>query len=143
MKNNEYESQLYKFKSVLPYYLTIQITILLITLLQITTTITFYNQLGYQPIDGWFGLWIILEVVGFSVGLILWLLKPWRKEPMSSRINLIFGYFGGVWVGLVSIIFHYAMAPLYSFITAGIGFGWLILFVLIRNNKHRSEEIFP
>jgi hypothetical protein len=143
MNLKEVEFQSNSYKKALPYYLTIQITILIVTILQLSSTIAAYRQMGFQPIDGWIALWFVLEIFGISIMMILWFIKQWKSMPKELKINLTFGYFAGVWVGFVSLIYHYPIAPLYSLITAGLGIVWLVMFVLLRKKKDRPEEIFP
>lgn len=142
MIKEDSEISLQKYKFFFPIYLTIQITILVQTLLQLHSTMIIYKVLGYKPVDGWFGLWFILFLTGVSMGLILLVFQPYRYTPMDSRRNLVFGYFGGAWVGLVSFIFYFALDPFFYYLTAGLGLIWSVFYVLKRRNN-RSQEIFP
>jgi len=140
--NDELEERLYQYRLFLPIYLTIQVTTLVLTLLQLPTTITFYRELGYQSVDPWLGLWFVLLILGLSVAIILGLLSPWRKMPFARRMNLIFGYLGAAWTGLISLGFHFVFHPAYFYFTAAAGLVWWISFMVLRKNK-RSQEIFP
>lgn len=136
------EANLKKYRAIFPIYLTVQITILVVTLLHLPSTMALYQELGYKPVDGWLGLWFVLLLAGFSAGVSLWIFIPFRYMPFISRLNLIFGFFAGAWVGLVSLCFEYALDPSFSYFTAGCGVIWLIAFTLLRKNYH-SQEIFP
>ncbi len=137
------EFEIKKWGSFLRYYWTIQLTILTLAIVQVPTRLETVNVLGYQTVDGWAGLWFVLEILGISFGLILTLSPFWRALPFSNRRDLIFGYWGGAWIGLVSLMLTYAFQTRFAFLIAGLGLAGAVIFYWLRRRSSLSGELFP
>ncbi len=143
MKDPYLEKEWRRIRGAMTLYLTVQITVLAVTLVQIPTLLHAYSQLGYMPLDGWPVLWLFLEMFGLSIALTLLVSPYWRRIPFAERMNPVFGYFGAAWVGLVAFIFHVPATAGFTYLVAAVGLVWLIAFYLARRNRTRPEEIFP
>ncbi len=142
MKTEEGEVNLKQYRLFLPIYLTIQVTTLVLTLLQLPNTIAFYRDSLAMQLGPWLGFWLVLLIIGIGVGIKLSLFSKSRKVFIEKRMNLIFGYLGGAWAGLLTLGFQIPFQPLYFYITAALGLIWWIFFTVLRKNK-RAHAIFP
>ena len=77
-------------------------TLILVVITEIPIYSTFVEQYKYIPVDGWFGIWFILEIASLSLGLAMLLLTRWRAIPLKNRFHTMFGYFTVAWVLLLA-----------------------------------------
>jgi hypothetical protein len=77
-------------------------TLILVVITEIPIYSGFVQQFKFIPIDGWYGIWFILEIVSLSLGLGLLLLTRWRAVPLKNRFHTMFGYFTIAWVLLLA-----------------------------------------
>jgi cobalamin synthase len=78
------------------------VTLILVVITEIPIFTTFVQQYKYIPVDGWFGIWFILEISSLSLGLAMLLLTRLREIPLKNRFHTMFGYFTVAWVLLLA-----------------------------------------
>ena len=132
-----------RMRQAVPFYIVVQLTLLAIALVELPTLLYLYQQQGIISMDGWIGLWAVLEIFGLSIGLILLVSRYWRQLALKERINPIFGFFLGSWIGMVAFLFHIPTKTSVSFLTAGLGIAMLVAFLVVRRGFGKPEEIFP
>jgi hypothetical protein len=95
--------------------------------------------------DGWFGVWLILEAACLITGTYLLLSPRWKQIPFPQRMNLIFGYYTAAWVTLLALSVRLAtlMPTALYFTAAGSGVLLAATYIIIRWKMNRLEEIFP
>jgi hypothetical protein len=96
-------------------------------------------------IDGWFGIWFILETTCLVTGAYLLLSPRWKEIPFPLRMNPIFSYFTAAWVTLLALSMHLTvlMPTALHFFVAGMGFLLVASYAIVRWRTNRLEEIFP
>ena len=132
-----------RMRQAVPIYIAVQLTLLAVALVELPTLMYLYQQEGIISMDGWIALWAILELFGISIGLILLVSRFWRQLALKERINPIFGFFLGSWIGMLAFLYHIPTKTSFSFLTAGLGIVLLVVFLLVRRGFHKPEEIFP
>ena len=106
------------------------------------TTLAGASQVGFW---GWYLVWVVIWLAIAPPGFYLLMSRKWRKVPLSSRLNLAFGYLGCAWLVLFS-------AGIRGYLSTAIGcITWIIILALIlggvywylRKKKDKPEEMFP
>ncbi len=102
MSNFTLEKQLAILKGIFYTLAGSAITLILVVIIEIPIYSTFVDQFKYIPVDGWFGIWFILEIISLSLGLAMLLITRWRAIPFKNRFHTMFGYFTIAWVLLLA-----------------------------------------
>lgn len=115
----------------------------------ITFAAVSFGNLLYS--NDWFGnyvggIWLAIELLATSPGFYLWLARPWKALPFSSRLNTIFGYFVTSWINLLSLWFIASMTPPTEYYLLLVGSAIAIVFGytwMLRKISIPRDEIFP
>ncbi|MDR3578234.1 MAG: hypothetical protein P4L50_30600 [Anaerolineaceae bacterium] len=102
MPNSTIEKQMSLLNGIFYTLAGAAITMILVVITEIPIYASFVDQFKYIPVDGWFGIWFILEVISLSLGLAMLFLTRWRAIPMKNRFHTMFGYFTIAWVLLLA-----------------------------------------
>lgn len=137
------EKQLVQWKKVLLVFLGAAAALVLIALVDLPTSIVARDS--YVTVDGWMGLWFILEIASLTPGLILLLTYPWRQLPLPLRLPVGFGFLAAAWLGMLAFDLRLATRLPIAFHFAVFGLGVLLasLYLLLRHTPQRKEEMFP
>jgi hypothetical protein len=96
---------------------------------------------------GWFGVWLVIQMMNTPPGLLLLMSKVWRSYPLSYRMNLAFGYLGLSWCTLLAFViaitkymdttFEFAFMMVLACVLA-------LIYLFLRKTKAEDpEEMFP
>jgi hypothetical protein len=129
----------------LPYYLTIQITLMLSAVLDLPIFMR-AAQAEYTLVTPWVVLCVILVVIGLVFGfsaLVTAIRKPISAE--TSWMKLTGGYWIGMLPGLVALGIHFMnWMPLSYYYFIGGLMGLLALLIIgVKARIFRREELFP
>ena len=102
MSNFTIEKQMALLNGVFYTLAGAAVTLILVVITEIPIYSTFVEQFKYIPVDGWFGIWFILEIISLSLGLAMLLLTRWRAIPLKNRFHTMFGFFTIAWVLLLA-----------------------------------------
>jgi hypothetical protein len=102
MSNFTLEKQMAILKGIFYTLAGSAVTLILVVIIEIPIYSTFVDQFKYIPVDGWFGIWFILEIISLSLGLAMLLMTRWRAIPLKNRFHTMFGYFTIAWVLLLA-----------------------------------------
>ena len=110
---------------------------------------------------GWYFVCVVIWLAVAPPGFYLLMNKKWRKVPLSSRLNVAFGYLGCAWLVLLSAdVSGFQSCNLMTLTGSGEWVcshhiaGWdmltiITIFILgaaywyLRKKKDKPEEIFP
>lgn len=139
------EKQLAQWEKVLYGYCGVALTLMLIALIELPDRIVNAAQNHYVSVDGWLGLWFILEIAALTPGLILLLAHPWRLLPLARRLPVGFGYLAVAWLGMLAFDLHLVtfLPVSYHIVVFALAAVLSGLYQLLRRNPQRKEELFP
>ena len=55
------------------------------------------------PITGWYGAWLILQLAGLLLALLLVTARDWRSVPFSDKSGLFFSFLSVAWFCLLAL----------------------------------------
>ena len=102
-------------------------------------------QPAYVNIDGWYGIWFILEIASLAAGLALLFSPRWKEVPSRLRLNPILAAFGIAWLLLLALALKLSLnlSSPFHFVVAGLGCALLVAALITYTRTHRAEELFP
>ncbi len=139
------EVQLQKWQKTLLVFFGAGAVLFLTALSDFPSRMAALRQEGYTLIDGWFGLWFILLVACLTPGILLLLAPSWRKSQLEQRVPTGFGFLGVAWLVMLgfSLRMNVLLPPLGHFLIAASGPLLAAIYLLLRRNQPRKEEMFP
>ena len=146
MSREQLEKQLAKWKSVLLVYAGAAATLLVIALVELPAITLARSASRALDIDGWYGVWFVLELASLAPGLMLLLTPSWRTLPRALRLNPGFGFLACAWVALLAFDLRTASLDLpiaFHFVVAGLGLLLLAVYLLLKRKMGVGEELFP
>ncbi len=146
MSREQLEKQLSKWKNVLLAYTGSAVTLLVIALVELPAINVARNADNALQIDGWYGVWLVLELGCIAPGFMLLLAPSWRKLPLSLRLNPGFGFLASAWAALLAFDLRIAgldVPPPFHFVVAGLGVVLLATYLLLKRKMGVGEELFP
>jgi hypothetical protein len=128
----------------MPYYLTIQATVMVATFLEFPAYFTAYRANNFVLFTPWLGVWMLLTVVGLVFGtsaIVRQELK--RKLEPAQRLKLAGGYWLGTLAGLLGlgIRFMPLTSGAYFYLMGALAL--VLVFIFWKNRPARQEELFP
>ena len=146
MSREQLEKQLAKWKNVLLAYAGAAVTLLVIALVELPAINIARSYDGALQIDGWYGVWLVLEMGCIAPGFMLLLAPSWRALPRPLRLNPGFGFLACAWVALLAFDLRVAGLGLpvgFHFVVAGLGVLLLATYLLLKRKMGVGEELFP
>ncbi len=146
MTRDQLEKQLAKWKQVLLAYAGAAVTLLVIALVELPAINLARSYENALKIDGWYGVWLVLELGCIAPGFMLLLAPSWRKLPLSLRLNPGFGFLACAWAALLAFDLRAAvmdLPPAFHFVVAGLGAALLVSYLLLKRKMGVGEELFP
>ncbi len=146
MTREQLEKQLAKWKNVLLAYAGSAVTLLVIALVELPAITIARHYDSALQIDGWYGVWLVLELGCLAPGFMLLLAPSWRKLPRAQRLNPGFGFLACAWTALLAFDMRIAgldVPPAFHFVVAGLGAVLLVSYLLLKRKLGVGEELFP
>jgi hypothetical protein len=146
MSREQLEKQLARWKNVLLFYTGSAVTLLVIALVALPAINIARSTNNALLIDGWYGVWLVLELGCIAPGFMLLLAPSWRKLPRPLRFNPGFGFLACAWVALLAFDLRVAVLDVpvtYHFVVAGLGVVLLATYLLLKRKMGVGEELFP
>ena len=146
MTREQLEKQLSKWKNVLLAFSGAAATLLVIALVELPAISVARSASRALNIDGWYGVWFVLELGCLVPGLMLLLTPSWRTLPRALRLNPGFGFLACAWVALLAFDLRTASLDLpvaFHFVVAGLGLVLLAVYLLLKRKMGVGEELFP
>ncbi len=146
MSHDQLEKQLAKWKNVLLLYTGAAVTLLVIALVELPAITIARSADNALLIDGWYGVWLVLELGCIAPGFMLLLAPSWRKLPRSLRLNPGFGFLACAWVALLAFDLRVAgldVPVAFHFVVAGLGAILLATYLVFKRKIGVGEELFP
>ncbi len=146
MTETSLDTQLAKWQRLLLAFSGATVTLLVIVLVELPAIFVAQSAEPAVVIDGWYGVWLVLELACLTPGLALLFAPNWRKLPLRLRLTTGCAYLACAWAALLAfdlrtlklelpLAFHFAVFALGAALAAG----WLIA----HRRLGMSEEIFP
>src|SRR5512140_740601 len=133
MNANPLELQLSKWQRLLLGYAGATITLLVIVLVELPAIRLAQSHERALIIDGWYGVWLVVELGCTTPGLMLLFAPSWRKLPLRFRLGPGCGYLACAWTALLAFdlrTLNLNPDPTLHFVVFGLGVvlaaGWLI-----------------
>ncbi len=145
MSREQLENQLAKWKNVLLAYAGAAVTLLVIALVELPAITIARHADSALQIDGWYGVWLVLELGCLAPGIMLLLAPSWRTLPRAVRLNPGFGFLACAWIALLAFDLRIAGLDVpiaFHIVVAGLGVVLLITYLLLKR-KMGVEELFP
>lgn len=130
---------------VMPFYLTIQATLMLSTFLEFPVYMLAYRA-GYTLVTPWVVLWFFLTAVGLVFGISALARRAWKQNLESAqRMKLAGGYLLGALVGLVALGIRFMPITPHTYFYFVGAFALLLVlgFTIYKFRSMRQEELFP
>lgn len=146
MTREQLEKQLAKWKQVLLAYAGAAVTLLVIALVELPAIALARSYDTALQIDGWYGVWLVLELGCIAPGFMLLLAPSWRKLPRALRLNPGFGFLACAWAALLAFDIRttgLALPVAFHFVVAGLGVILLVTYLLLKRKMGVGEELFP
>ncbi len=146
MTQDQLEKQLAKWKQVLLAYAGAAVTLLVIALVELPAITIARNYDSALQIDGWYGVWLVLELGCIAPGFMLLLAPSWRALPRALRLNPGFGFLACAWAALLAFDIRIAglgVSRYFHFAVAGLGVALLVTYLLLKRKMGVGEELFP
>lgn len=146
MSREQLEKQLSKWKNVLLAYAGAAVTLLVIALVELPAINIARSTDNALLIDGWYGVWLVLELGCIAPGIMLLLAPSWRTLPRSLRLNPGFGFLACAWVALLAFDLRAAgldVPAAFHFVVAGLGAVLLVTYLFLKRKMGVGEELFP
>ena len=146
MSRDQLEKQLAKWKNVLLAYAGAAVTLLVIALVELPAINFARSENNALLIDGWYAVWLVLELGCIAPGFMLLLAPSWRALPRALRFNPGFGFLACAWVALLAFDLRttgLALPVAFHFVVAGLGVILLVTYLLLKRKMGVGEELFP
>ncbi len=146
MSREQLEKQLSKWKNVLLAYAGAAVTLLVIALVELPAITIARSYDSALTIDGWYGVWLVLELGCIAPGIMILLAPSWRALPRSLRLNPGFGFLACAWTALLAFDLRVAgmdVPAVFHFVVAGLGVVLLAAYLLLKRKMGVGEELFP
>ncbi len=146
MSREQLEKQLAKWKNLLLAYAGAAVTLLVIALVELPAITIARSYDSALQIDGWYGVWLVLELGCLAPGFMLLLAPSWRKLPRALRLNPGFGFLACAWTAWLALDMRIAgmdVPPAFHFVVAGLGAALLVSYLLLKRKLGVGEELFP
>ncbi len=146
MSREQLEKQLAKWKQVLLAYAGAAVTLLVIALVELPAINLARSYENALKIDGWYGVWLVLELGCIAPGFMLLLAPSWRELPRALRLNPGFGFLACAWTALLALAIRIGglgVSRYFYFTVAGLGVALLVTYLLLKRRMDVGEELFP
>ncbi len=97
------------------------------------------------PITGWFGVWLLLQIISLFIPLLLVAGKAWKGYLFEEKSKLFFGYLAVSWVSFLAIDLRLAiiLSPAWHFAVGLTGAALLVTYLVVRSRQKKLLDVFP
>lgn len=144
MTEIDLDALLEKWQRLLLVFAGAAVTLLVITLVDLPSNAANWLRLQMFVVDGWFGVWFILEIACLAGALNLLVSPALRTLPFTRRRGATLGFFACAWAGLLALDLRLAglAGPAFHAVTFFSGLALLVITLWLRRARP-GEELFP